>query len=49
MWKYFTANNTHVYIDILSKLVDRYNDSYHRTIKSTPRKASQYENYVKTF
>ena len=49
MWKYFTANNTHKYIDILPELVDKYNSSYHRSIKTTPRDASQPENYSHTF
>ena len=49
MWKYFTANNTHVYIDILPKLVEKYNTTYHRSIKSTPRDASKPENYEHTF
>ena len=29
MWKYFTAKNTRVYIDILQDIVDGYNNSYH--------------------
>ena len=49
MWKYFTANNTHVYIDVLQKLVDHYNNTYHRSIKTTPQKASQGENHMRTF
>ena len=44
MWKYFTANNTHVYIDILPKLVEKYNSTYHRSIKTTPRNTSKPEN-----
>ena len=39
MWKYFTANNTHKYIDILPELVKKYNNTYHRSIKTTPLKA----------
>ena len=34
MWKYFTAKNTCVYIDILQDIVHVYNDSYHRTSTS---------------
>ena len=49
MWKYFTANNTHVYIDILPKLVEKYNTTYHRSIKTTPRDASKLDNYKHTF
>ncbi|XP_078664112.1 uncharacterized protein LOC144907181 [Branchiostoma floridae x Branchiostoma belcheri] len=36
MWKYFTANNTHRYIDVLDNLLDAYNHSYHRSIKKAP-------------
>ena len=32
MWKYFTAKNTLVYIDILQDIVHAYNNSYHRSI-----------------
>ena len=32
MWKYFTAKNTCVYIDILQNIVHGYNNSYHRSI-----------------
>ena len=32
MWKYFTAKNTRVYIDILQGIVHEYNNSYHRSI-----------------
>ena len=32
MWKYFTANNTRVYIDILQDIVKGYNNSYHRSM-----------------
>ena len=49
MWKYFTANNTHVYINILPQLVDRYNTTYHRSIKGTPQDASRAENFLHTF
>lgn len=40
MWKYFSANNTNRYIDVLDALMDKYNTSYHRSIKMTPTKAS---------
>ncbi len=36
MWKYFTANNTHIYLKVLPKLLSAYNHSYHRSIKTTP-------------
>ena len=37
MFKYFTVKNTYRYVDVLEDMVDSYNDSYHRTIKMTPR------------
>ena len=33
MLKYFTANSTRKYIDVLDKLVDQYNNSVHFSIK----------------
>ena len=36
MWKYFTANNTLKYIDVLQKLVRSYNHSRHRSIGTRP-------------
>ena len=48
MWKYFTANNnTRKYIDILPALIEDYNNSYHRSIKTTPSKARLEENDLK--
>ena len=44
MWKYFTDNNTNVYIDILPDLVKEYNNTGHSSIKMTPVKASKKEN-----
>ena len=44
MWKYFTANETRTWIDILQKLVDDYNNTFHTTIKMTPVEASEREN-----
>ena len=32
MWKYFTAKNSCVYIDILQDIVHGYNNSYYRSI-----------------
>ena len=40
MWKYFTAKNTRVYIDILQDIVQGYNNSYHRSIGRTPSPVS---------
>ena len=40
MFKYFTANSTRRYIDILDEMVSNYNDTRHTSIKMTPAKAS---------
>ena len=44
MWKYFTNNNTSVYIDILPDLVKNYNNTRHSSIKMTPVEASKKKN-----
>jgi hypothetical protein len=49
MWKYFTANNTHTYLDVLQKLVDKYNTTYHHSIKCTPSQARKPEKYAHVF
>ena len=36
LYRYFTAANTLKYVDILPKLVNQYNRTYHRSIKTTP-------------
>ena len=36
IWTYFTAKQTHRYIDILQNIVSAYNNSYHRTIGMKP-------------
>ncbi|KAF7642729.1 hypothetical protein LDENG_00252410 [Lucifuga dentata] len=36
MWRYFTANNTRRYLNILQDLVKSYNHSYHTSIKMAP-------------
>ena len=46
MWKYFTANNTQKYVDVVPSMVDKYTSTYHRSIKLTPsdaRKPSIYQ------
>ena len=43
MWKYFSANSTNVYIDVLSDLIREYNNSRHSSVKMTPVKASKKE------
>ena len=49
MWKYFTANNTNNYIDILPKIIAKYNTTYHRSIKCTPTLAREPSNYQHVF
>ena len=44
MWKYFTANETRKWIDVVQNLVDDYNNTPHRTIRMTPIEASKLEN-----
>ena len=44
MWKYFTDNNTSVYIDILPDLVEDYNNTRHSSIKMTAVEASKKKN-----
>jgi len=36
MFRYFTYKTTNRYVDVLQQLVDAYNNSYHRTIKTSP-------------
>ena len=36
LWRFFTANNTHVYLKTIPKLISAYNQSYHRSIKMAP-------------
>ena len=44
MWKIFTHNGNHRWVDILEDLVSGYNNSFHRSIKMTPIEASKIEN-----
>ena len=44
MFKYFTANNTTKYYDVLDELVNQYNNTYHSSIKMTPVEASKKKN-----
>jgi len=34
--QYIAASNLHRYLDVLPKIVENYNNTYHTTIKSTP-------------
>ena len=43
IWKYFTKSRKYRYIDVLSSLVDGYNNSHHRTIKATPASGSVHQ------
>jgi len=38
MFKYFTAENTYRYMDVLPALIRGYNSTYHRSIKMQPRR-----------
>uniref|UniRef100_A0A8R1I3A2 Chromo domain-containing protein n=2 Tax=Caenorhabditis japonica TaxID=281687 RepID=A0A8R1I3A2_CAEJA len=44
MWKMFTHQGNHKWINILDKLVSGYNNHFHRSIKMTPTEASKMEN-----
>ena len=39
LWRYFKANNTFKYVDVLDNIMFSYNNSCHRTIKTTPSAA----------
>ena len=41
MYKKFTENNNTIFYNIIDKLVNEYNNKYHRTIKITPVEASK--------
>jgi len=49
MYKYFSANSTGRYIDILDGLVARYNKTKHSSIKMTPVEASKKSDESKVF
>jgi len=49
MYKYFSANSTKRYIDILEGLVNRYNNAKHSSIKMTPVEASKKSNELDVF
>ncbi|CAF1087719.1 unnamed protein product [Brachionus calyciflorus] len=36
MWRYFSYKKNNVYPDVLQELIDIYNNTYHRTIKTKP-------------
>ena len=41
MYKYFTANNTRRWVDVIGKLVSGYNNSYHSSIKMPPNSVTK--------
>ena len=43
IFKYFSANNTTKFVDVLELLVDQYNNTIHSSIKMTPKEASRKE------
>ena len=49
MWKYFTANNTEKYIDILDNLIAKYNNTKHRSTGKTPLVARRPESREQVF
>jgi len=49
MFKYFYANNTRTYIDVLDEMVNSYNNTKHSSIKMTPVEASLKENETTVF
>ena len=49
MFKYFSANYTRKYVDVLGILVDQYNNTIHSSITMTPKEASRKENENKVW
>ena len=49
MFKYFSANNTRKYVDVLDLLVDQYNNTINSSIKMTPKEVSRKENESKVW
>ena len=41
MWRYFEEKNHYRYIDILDNLINSYNNTYHRSIKTSPNKVTK--------
>ena len=41
MWRYFTHNNTHRWLEVLPLLVEAYNNSRHRIIKMAPAEVNK--------
>ena len=49
LWKYFTANHTHKYIDVLDALIEKYNNTVNRAIGMTPTEARKPSNHGAVF
>ena len=49
MFKYFSANKTRKFVDVLDLLVDQYNNTIHSSSKMTPKEASRKENENKVW
>ena len=49
MFKYFSANNTRKYVEVLNLLVDQYNNTIHSSIKMLPKEASRKESENKVW
>jgi hypothetical protein len=49
MFKYFTANNTYRYIDVIQEMIYRCDNSKHRSVKLTPVLASIPEHESKVY
>jgi len=49
MFKYFTANNTNKYIDVLDDFVERYNNTRHSSMKMTPVEVSKKTNAITVY
>ena len=49
LWKYFSANGTYKYTDILQPLIAKYNSTKHRSIGVTPTDARKPANYQQVF
>ena len=44
--KYFTANETREWVDIIQSFVNGYNNSFHTAVKMTPTQASETQNFL---
>ena len=49
MWKYFTRHQTGIYVNILPGIIEKYNSTYHRSIKCTPADARKPANHQHVF